>query len=85
VETSYLGRAMAHEARHHLVPPHAVAGLGADSPDILDDKNYGEFSDVDQTDIINALDKLERQQSTARTLIPIFPQATRSDPTSFPF
>jgi hypothetical protein len=80
----YLGRTMAHEARHLFLAPHAASGLGADSPDPIDDKNYGAFSPADQVEIVKALKTLESSQS-GKQLVPVFPQSVRADPDSFPF
>jgi hypothetical protein len=64
-----LARVIAHEARHQYVGAgHATAALGAVSADIIDDKNYGDFSKEDKGDITNALTKLEQNQKGA-TLI----------------
>lgn len=80
------GRAMAHEIRHLIVtaPPHAVAGLGASDPDLLDDKNYADFSADDQKSILTTMKQLEASQSGA-VIIPTFPREIRKDPDSFPF
>lgn len=80
----YAGRAMAHEARHLLLPSHAASGLGTDSPDLLDDTNYAEFSADDQSEIVSALRSLEADQA-GNQLISVFPESVRNDPDAFPF
>jgi hypothetical protein len=69
-----LGRVLAHEVRHQYVddPVHAKSGLGADSPAIMDDKNYGDFDD--QPDILNKLRDLERKQQNATVQIETIPK-----------
>lgn len=81
-----LGRAMAHEVRHQFVekPRHAATGLGAESPEVLDDTNYADFSIDDRKGILSALKNLDASQKGA-IVIPTFPHAIREDPDSFPF
>jgi hypothetical protein len=71
-----LGRALAHEARHqYFGPEHAkTGGIGADAPDLPDDKNYGSFSDDDKKEINNKIAALEQNQSTATVQIETNPK-----------
>ena len=80
----FIGRVMAHEARHLFVPAHAATGLGADSPEATDDKNFASFSKDDQRAIVLALNAFEGKQK-GQQLLPVFPKSVRSDPDSFPF
>lgn len=80
-----VGRAIAHEARHEYTGGgHAEAGLGADSPIILGEKNSENFSDKDQKEFLKKIQDLEKQQGKA-TIVPTFPQENRSKKELFPF
>jgi hypothetical protein len=61
-----LGRAMAHEARHLYVPPHAAAGLGSDMANLF--AAAASFSAADRTDILAAIAKSEQDQGTRQVI-----------------
>ncbi len=80
-----VGRAIAHEGRHEYIGGgHAEAGLGADSPIILGEKNSENFSEKDQKEFLKKVQDLEKQQGKA-TIVPTFPQENRSKKELFPF
>jgi hypothetical protein len=80
-----VGRAIAHEGRHEYIGGgHADAGLGADSPIILGEKNSENFSEKDQKEFLKTIQDLEKQQGKA-TIVPTFPQENRSKKELFPF
>jgi len=80
-----VGRAIAHEGRHEYIGGgHAEAGLGADSPIILGEKNSENFSEKDQKEFLKKIQDLEKQQGNA-TIVPTFPQENRSKKELFPF
>ncbi|MGH8932037.1 MAG: D-alanyl-D-alanine carboxypeptidase family protein [Egibacteraceae bacterium] len=73
-----LGRAVAHEARHLYVMPHAVDGLGSDAPQLLAGAaGSTRFSPDDQSDILAAIKSLEAKQGKA-TVVATFPVKRRS-------
>jgi hypothetical protein len=70
-----LARAAAHEARHEYTGAgHAKTSLGANSPDLTDDKNYADFSGDDKTDILNKIAALEKDQGTATIQLETIPK-----------
>ena len=75
-----LGRAMAHEARHLYVPPHAAAGLGSDRANLF--AAAASFSAADRTAILAAIAKSEQDQGT-RQVIPTYNADDRAG--DFPF
>lgn len=76
-----MGRAIAHEARHLYLPEHADAGLGSERADLVGPTGR-HFSTDDQSDILTAIEQLEKRQGTA-TVVETFAMTDRG--AGFPF